>query len=257
MENNHLYVTEELRSKYNLPADAIFDGSVDIVSADSDSVKTLKIAHAISKLEIFGLGEVAYQKIAEILKSPFEIFRIHESHDSILRESIGKSKFETFKNGILSLKQSGLPIETIIDFLMIDGLGETTRKQLGNYYSGIPYDFSGLEQSVVEMATNEITSDRISLITCDLEHKYDIDVVYNVEVKQSGLKYILTGKPNDFGYSKKSDFIDQKLKGFIEVKNMKDADLLVTDDIESKSSKMKQAEKYGVKIVTYGDLMFG
>ena len=63
----------------------------------------------------------------------------------------------------------------------------------------------------------------------------------------------LTGSPKNFGYSTKSDFLAK----FPMVKEVSISDplckYLVTDSYDSESSKMKNAKKKGIKIVTYGD----
>lgn len=255
MEKN-LIVTDEIRTKYNLPSDAIFDGSVDIISENMDDVKLLKNAHALSQLKIFGLGDVAYNNLASLIPNIWDVFKLNNDMLEKLELSFGVAKTKSLFSGIQAIKTDGIKIETIIDFLCIDGLGETTRKQLGNYYSNIAYDFSGLESAIIEKVTSNDIKSFIQSKIDHFENVLNIKVVYNQMDKKSGLKYILTGKPSVFGYSKKAEFIEQHLSSDIEVKNMSEADILVTDDLGSTSSKMKQAQKYGVKIVTYGDEMF-
>jgi|TARA_B100001146_G_C16192551_1_gene439904 hypothetical protein len=79
------------------------------------------------------------------------------------------------------------------------------------------------------------------------------------------IHYEMTGAPRSSGYSTKSDLI-KHLEGFGYIKDDMSGEgygtspgdaceLLLTDSYDSKSSKMYKAQKLGIRILTYEDLM--
>jgi len=65
----------------------------------------------------------------------------------------------------------------------------------------------------------------------------------------------MTGSPSDAGYKTKEELVNfLATKGFAHTK-LKDAKLLLTDSHASGSSKMKDARKKGIKIMTYDELV--
>ena len=63
----------------------------------------------------------------------------------------------------------------------------------------------------------------------------------------------LTGSPKAFGYPTKAEFM-AKFPNIVEVSiSDNNCQYLITDSYDSTSSKMKTAEKKGIKIETYGD----
>ena len=75
----------------------------------------------------------------------------------------------------------------------------------------------------------------------------------------------MTGSPKESGYSTKAELI-KHLEGFGYVKDDMSGEgygtspedvceLLLTDSYDSKSSKMYKAQKLGIKILTYVDLL--
>ena len=79
------------------------------------------------------------------------------------------------------------------------------------------------------------------------------------------IHYEMTGSPKESGYSTKAELI-KHLEGFGYVKDDMSGEgygtspedvceLLLTDSYDSKSSKMYKAQKLGIKILTYVDLL--
>ena len=79
------------------------------------------------------------------------------------------------------------------------------------------------------------------------------------------IHYEMTGSPRGSGFSTKAELV-KHLEGFGYIKDDmsgeghgtspdKTCDLLLTDSYDSKSSKMKKAEKQGIRILTYEDLV--
>ncbi len=68
------------------------------------------------------------------------------------------------------------------------------------------------------------------------------------------IKYILTGSPKTHGFKTKADFRKALRSNFVEAKNIEDANLLITNSQYSETSKMQNAHRLGVAIVTYSDI---
>ena len=70
------------------------------------------------------------------------------------------------------------------------------------------------------------------------------------------IKYILTGSPKAFGFKTKESFRSRLTENFQEARSLKEANLLITDSMESDTNKMKTAHNLGIAIETYGDLAY-
>jgi NAD-dependent DNA ligase len=66
----------------------------------------------------------------------------------------------------------------------------------------------------------------------------------------------MTGSPKPYGFKTKEDFV--KLigdNGYVQGPLNEKCKILITDDINSNSSKMSKAKKLGVEIMTYEDIL--
>lgn len=74
------------------------------------------------------------------------------------------------------------------------------------------------------------------------------------EKVDASLTYEMTGSPKDFGFSTKGEFTKMaENAGFKNTKLEKGTRYLITDSMDSDSSKMQKARKLGVEIITYGE----
>jgi hypothetical protein len=134
-----------------------------------------------------------------------------------------------------------------------DNVGEKLATQLAREHAGLDYDYSNLERALVyKMRSMEISA-------------YILDVVQELEnlgitidrpkkkAESESVCVCMTGSPKAFGYATKAEFL-AKFPGVEEV-SLTDSSCkyLITDSYQSSSSKMKTAEKKGIKILTYGD----
>lgn len=66
----------------------------------------------------------------------------------------------------------------------------------------------------------------------------------------------MTGSPREFGFKTKEKFLETLDPFGVEHHSLTyGCDYLVTNNILSSTIKMKNAKRYGVKIITYGDLL--
>jgi len=124
-------------------------------------------------------------------------------------------------------------------------------------YTGNIADFAGHDRSVVGMFKDEDVKSRIiskidSLVSVGIE----VEVPVQKEITSDSLFVCMTGSPKPFGFATKKVFTELIGDKLNEVSiTSKDCQYLITDDLNSKSSKMSKAEKKGIKIVTYGDFV--
>ena len=62
----------------------------------------------------------------------------------------------------------------------------------------------------------------------------------------------LTGSPKSHNYDTKNDFL-AKHPQFVETTKWEECKILITDDLNSTSTKMEKAKKKGIEIKTYSD----
>lgn len=176
------------------------------------------------------------------------------NNETLSAAGLGPSQRKSFIKFIADHKKDGIRIERIIRGLAIEGCGGTMSKELAKYFSGVQHDFSGLEKSVVESFVSEDGLNRkIFLDTMDKLRKYEVEIIQSVHVDtaEAEQKYMMTGSPKAFGFKTKKEFEETLPSGWVAVNNIKDATILFTDDLNSNSSKMKQAKARNIEIKTY------
>jgi DNA ligase (NAD+) len=142
----------------------------------------------------------------------------------------------------------------ILLILGFRNMGGTTAGQIGNYLSGVDYSFHGLEKSVVSGFGPGETKRALYESAVASIQDY-IKIVLPEKISADSIAYECTGSPKSAGFKTKEEFAKMaKDKGYHKV-GLKDAAVLFTDDLSSSSSKMKEAEKRGIKILLYSDLL--
>jgi NAD-dependent DNA ligase len=141
----------------------------------------------------------------------------------------------------------------IVMLMGIDGMGYTTAKQIGNYISGLPHSFSGLQKDVIA-GFEEGGAKREkynSLVESVLPY---IKIVMPEKISEDSIPYEITGSPKAFGYKTKNEFIKAaKEKGYHH-SGLSGAKVLFVDDLSTVSNKMKSAQSKGIKIMLYSDI---
>lgn len=158
-----------------------------------------------------------------------------------------------------------IKFSALIESLQFDNVGSTISKEIERYYAGLDFNFSGFDYSVREQI-EDINSDMNKKI------KEMVDAFCNIQgvrlilpktdtknITETGDKIKImemTGSPKEFGFATKGEFEKAVAPfGVVAGSLNKDCSFLVTDDLSSKTSKMEKANKLGVQIVTYGQLI--
>jgi DNA ligase (NAD+) len=141
----------------------------------------------------------------------------------------------------------------IIITMGIGGMGYSTAKQLGNYISGLPYNFSGLQKDVIAgFEPGGLKRNAYESLVESISSY--INIVMPEQISSDSIPAEFTGSPKSAGYKTKEEFLAAaKSKGYHHT-GLKDAKVLFTDDLNSSSSKMKTAREKGIKIMLYTDI---
>jgi len=228
---------------------------------DCEGKGVMKLAQGIKIIGIERIGPAAAEDLYNAgIKSVIDLFNPELFNKGELIESgifkRGRS-LDIILDGVYDLKE--VQIDQIINSLKFTDSGSTVSREVGKFMSNVPYDFKGLNKSVIEKLTTEGTDEhnKLQQFIRTLSYYKGVNVVYfKEEVAQEGVKfYELTGSPKPF-FSTKDDFMQFALnKNCKHSKLTRDCKYLLTDSYSSSSSKMKNAVKLKVEIITYEDFL--
>jgi len=220
-------------------------------------VKKLKFISGVLRLEYDMLGDKNAGKLYDtgLFETVFDIFNREIMNVPVLVNSgqfsdgkIVRKIVETFS------RKRDIDIVTVIRLMDIDRIGSTTAKKLSEYLSFGEADFSGLEKAIIESFTEGELNMKFNEIVNKLEG-------FGMSIKKEEVKKVakggtfeMTGSPKSAGWTVKNKFVEDAANcGFGYDKLSKDSRYLLTDNYNSKSSKMAKATKLGVEIITYED----
>ncbi|MBN2693566.1 hypothetical protein JXR93_02795 [bacterium] len=212
-----------------------------------------KMTKAISILQVKNIGPAMVKTLYNAgVKTIFDFFSKSLTSQKLIETGYFKEgrQLDRLFESINSIRS--ITFTQLLQIQQIEGAGETMCEMVSKYYQKQPHHFTGLEKKVVDYFI-----EKESYYYNELPKKWsdetNVSIVFPVaEERVDSIKVVLTGSPKDAGFPTKKHFLD-KYPNLEEVKNIKDADFLVTNDLSSTSSKMKDAEKHGVKIKTYLD----
>jgi DNA ligase (NAD+) len=149
-------------------------------------------------------------------------------------------------------------INDLIHSLKFENCGRSISREMGKYLSGITYETKGLQKDVIAkiMDQNSIERELIAKFIEILSHN-GVDVEFNQEeiVNSNTIFFEMTGRTTPYFKTKSELKSFLKDKGMVHAKLNENCHMLLTDSYSSGSSKMTKAEKLGVEIVTYEDIL--
>lgn len=241
----------------------VFDG-IHLMCINDDCIgKTAKkLSAACGMLDLKGIGGKTIEPFAKDYDSIFELFLavIQNTHPIVVgigQYGIkpGSRSHEIFMNAFKNIKS--LTFAQVILMQGYDGVGKKLAEQVAREYCGLEPDYKGHEKALVEMFKDEEVRSFILDAVDALESLgVSIDKPKNNNNNNNNsmntVYVCMTGSPKAFGFKTKEEFIAQFPN--VEEVSVTDAkcNYLITDDLNSTSGKMKNAQKKGVKIVTYG-----
>lgn len=249
---------EYLITRFNIPTDGYVDGCNLLIESGQDNpmIQKLKYYNFLEQFEIHGISRKAHEKLAEITElyeKPTFIFSDAFTYELLEQNGFGEKTAKKIVDGYKSFKKKGIHVTNVIKSLGISGCGTTITEQWARRMSEVDYDLNSLNHKVI--AELNVRSNEIYQTMVDLKIEGVETIFYQDEVEvvlEDTKLVILTGSPKTFDYKTKKEFLDT-FPNLKETKKFTEADYLITDDLESKSSKMTKANKQGLEIKTYGD----
>lgn len=226
----------------------------------SEQIARIKFNEGLKTLKLFGQGDATYSKLFDLFEGKAEnIFR----NDLFTKEKL----FPIFGKGTSGVKfikernsrlKNGLSVAELLRMIQFDNAGDRHTNRLAPHYESIitgnavMIDLSGLNRAVVEDITQNEASQRRVIDAINLYKENGFEWVFpKVRViQETDITFEMTGSPKDAGYKTKEDFV-KFVSTWVHTKLGKTTTYLITDDLESKTSKMKTAEKHGVKVLSY------
>lgn len=215
-------------------------------------------------LNIPGLGGSSIDKIFEYIKEAYkgdEFFGIEERPlpDNILcikdvdiERALGGKTGANVKKEFNNLLIN-LTLKDIVRSLNIEDCGDRVSEEIEKYLLCEDYDFSHLPEKAYKWSLNicNSTYERFLNVLNSLNKRIeDFKVVHieNSKASTNQIPVILTGEPNN--YVSKAEFLkchpEYKLTG-----SWKEVQIVFTNSLESKTSKMKKAIEKNIKIELY------
>jgi DNA ligase (NAD+) len=224
-------------------------------SSDSCTVKDwYKFYLGVRSLDLDGVGAALIKQFWDAgFKNALELLDpVKMNRATLVSKGIKDGKIlDNMLKEITKVKQ--LRPRDIIITMGILGMGNTIATQVGNYLTGIPHDFKGLEKSVI--AGFEPGGHKRSAYEKLIEqiNPY-IKIVLPEQISSDSIGIEFTGSPKSFGYKTKEEFLSYaKSKGYHHA-GLKEAKVLFTDDLNSTSSKMATARATGIEIMLYSEI---
>ena len=221
----------------------------------------------ISKLAVgfgtFGIENVGGATINKLfdsgIKSMFDLFDKSKFNEEFLIKSGNFKKGRALEIVLQAFdKRKPITMARIVSSLAFKNVGYSTSVQIAKLYEGQTPDFSGKSREAYAPFYNQESAEYKSvlrLIDIIKSNGFTIETEVQKVISADSVKFEMTGSPKDFGFKTKDEFIKLVTDhGFVQTSLSKDSTYLITDDLESSSSKMAKARKLNVSIVTYGDI---
>jgi DNA ligase (NAD+) len=152
-----------------------------------------------------------------------------------------------------------ITLPLIITALSFDNVGWSTATQISKLFEGKIPDWTGLSSASYAPFLNKNSKEYQSVlrfIEVLNSNGFEIQTDEPVKISADSIKFEITGSPKNFGFKTKEEFINLiKTHGYIHTGLDKSTHVLITDDINSSSSKMEKAKKLGIEIKTYEDIL--
>lgn len=254
---------EEQRKILNIPADAILKisptGTPLLMSSGDRNL--MKFVASADVLTAAGVGPAIAKELYAILGGEHDnlCYAMNPDAYKTIRTSRGSGSSTEKVIKALEDKRTSLTLEEIICSMCIPACGKRASKQCAAYIRTGHADFEHIPGKAINWVLNTESPEYLELINlCEMTGvPMTAGAVASTEPEDSGtgdtaekIPVILTGSPKEFGFATKAEWLAQHPQ-YVETTSWKDCKLLVTDDLNSTSGKMKKAEKAGIRIATY------
>jgi DNA ligase (NAD+) len=236
------------------------EGSIHLVCNNSNcQIKRInKLGHGIGT---FSFRNVAGSAINKIFRSGIE--SIIDVFDNTKFNEANLIKSGEFKKGrqleILMESRNNptrkITLPLVIASLSFENVGWSTAEQIAKLFEGNEPNWSGLSYAAYKPFLNKESAEYqlvIKFIEVLESNGFKIHKEEKQEISSDSILFEMTGSPKEFGFKTKEEFINQvKSAGWVHHGLDKSTKYLITDDVNSSSSKTAKAKKLGIEIITY------
>jgi len=221
----------------------------------------------VDNIKIWGLERIGPAHAETIFKylqknfvlPNFEFFKLDKNDLAKAGYELMGRQNEIIYDEICRVKSVGLSLQQIILSLpCFEDMGAKTAGQIQKKILGVRYNFKGLQKSLVA-GWNEGEKNRLILEQTLLQLKEYGVRVRSIEKESSDdvINVLLTGSPDSAGFASKKEFLQHAndLGVLVEETSINQAKYLITDSLDSTSSKMKKAKSMNLPILTYQDFI--
>ena len=263
-------VIERSDSNIELPTcsssecDIKIENKIHLVCKNPDC-KYKKINQLSRGIGSFGFRNVAGSTIKKLYAAGIK--NILEVFDNTKFNEINLIKSGYFKKGrqleILMQSRNNpsnkIILPRVITALSFDNVGWSTAVQISKLFEGKIPNWSGLNSAAYKPFLDNTSKEYkkvLSFIEVLESNGFDIQKEQEKIISKDAIKFEMTGSPKEFGFKKKSEFIEKiGEKGWIHHKLDKTCNYLITDDVNGNSSKIKKAKILGIEIISYEDAL--
>jgi NAD-dependent DNA ligase len=146
-----------------------------------------------------------------------------------------------------------------ITALAFDNVGQSTAEQIAKLFTNEQPNWSGLSSAAYQPFLNT-NSEQYQTVLRFIEilnaNGFTIQTEQKPQVTADTILYEMTGSPKEFGFKTKDEFTKLIAQsGWLQHGLDKITKYLITDDLNSSSSKMDKAKKLGIEILTYDQVI--
>lgn len=238
----YVYSVKTSGAEIQLPKDSYVDGVHLMKIMTEEDKQYISFINSVNVIKPDGIGE----KVAD------ELYRMYGGTDNILNLMIStewQSKLDDSKSSqniinALNERRKTITLTDVIQSLGIKNCGEKNSLWLAKKVSGLEPDEKGIPETVIDLFHDPLFEKDVKYFMAHL------GVKPLQEEKSDKIYVILTGSPKLAGYNTKEEFL-AKHPQFAETTKFDKCQILITDSLESTSSKMEKAKKKNIPIKTY------
>jgi DNA ligase (NAD+) len=240
------------------------EGKIHLVCTNPDcQIKKInRLAHGIGTFAFRNVAGSAVNKIFNAgIESIIDVFDNSKFNEGILIKS---GEFKKGRQLEILMESRNNPtrkitLPLVIASLYFDNVGGSTAKQIAKLFEGNQPDWSGLSYAAYSPFLNKESAEYQKVLRfCKIleDNGFTIHSTEVPVISTDSILFEMTGSPKEFGFKTKEDFLKAvNSAGWVQKGLDKTTKYLVTDDLNSSSSKMAKAKKLGVEIITYSQVM--
>ena len=227
------------------------DGAHLIVDGyEYDTSNITKFRNAFKKLEIKNIGDVVCSIIGSVCDNDIiEIFNPKLKVSFLSKLGPDSANYRNFSK-IYDIKT--IYLSDLIYMLQFNNVGEVLSKRLADIMTKRNKDVSGISKEVL---IDVVQGDGIRKIQNSINtlKEYGVNIILEHIPDTNNISIEMTGEPGEGTKEQWLKSIQQIFPNVIHLPLTKNTNYLITNDLNSNTTKMNKARKYNVNIVLYND----